>query len=179
LRHRPLLHHDEALGWTLVHAGFDPSWTLHDARSCAHEVESALRAEDCIGFLAAMYGNAPRRWDPALRGDDRLRVITNCFTRMRYCKADGALDFSAKGPLGSQPSSLRPWFMLPQRASRELRIVFGHWSTLRLSLDEQQRYRVYPLDTGAVWGGPLSALRLEDSAPFAVPSSMPAQFGQD
>lgn len=153
---RPLLHHDEGTGFTMVHAGLPPQWDLALAQRCAREVENALRGPQLGEFIDHMYGNKPNRWSEALSGWERLRFAVNCFTRMRYCNADGSLNFEAKGPPGSQPPGLFPWFDLP-RASRELRLVFGHWSTLGARNDSG----VYPLDTGCLWGGALTALRLD------------------
>lgn len=168
LRGQPLLHQDTALGYTLVHAGLPPAWTVDEAAAHAREVEHVLRGSGLNAFLADMYGNAPDAWTPTLRNHARLRFITNCLTRIRYCKSDGRLDLKAKMALAARPGGLLPWFMLPGRRSVEARIVFGHWSTLRLSAAEERQYRVYPLDTGAVWGGMLSALRLEDQRRYQV-----------
>ena len=175
LRHQTLLHHDAALGYTLVHAGLPPQWDLATARSCASEVESALQSDDFVEFLAHMYGDQPTRWDTTLSGQARLRFITNCLTRIRYCTADGAIDLKDKGESGSD-NGLTPWFAMPSRASRELRIVFGHWSTLRLPPTQWSALRVYPLDTGAVWGGSLTAMRLEDGARYQVKSTTAVPF---
>lgn len=168
LRHRPLVHFDDAAGFGLVHAGLAPSWSFTDARQYATELEASLRGPRCSQFLGEMYGSGPAKWDPALAGMERLRFLTNCFTRMRYCSADGALNLKAKGGLNDHESELVPWFMLPQRASRDTRIVFGHWSTLRLSVQQIESFNVFPLDTGAVWGGELTAMRLDDGARFAI-----------
>ena len=156
LRHQPLLHHDASRGLTLVHAGLAPDWTLALAKACAAEAEAVLRGPEFRTFLAAMYGNLPARWDPALAGLDRLRFIVNCFTRIRFVSGDGALDLLAKGAPGSVPALL-PWFAAPGRRSKRQRVVFGHWSTLRLTPSEEARHRVVPLDTGAIWGGTLTA----------------------
>lgn len=156
LRRQPLLHHDEQLGYTMVHAGLPPQWDLDLAQRCAREVEEALRGPQIGEFIEHMYGNKPHRWSDDLRGWDRLRFAVNCFTRMRYCDAGGRLDFKAKGPPGSQPAGLYPWFELP-RASRDLRLVFGHWSTLGLREDPG----VFPIDTGCLWGGAMTSLRLD------------------
>ena len=156
LRHRPLLHHDPRLGYTLVHAGLPPQWDLATARACATELEAVLRGPDHADFFDHMYGDHPRRWDPDLRGRDRLRFITNCLTRMRYCDRSGNLDLASKGPPGTQPSPFLPWFRIPDRASAGLRIVFGHWSTL----GPHDGHGVHALDTGCLWGGRLTALRL-------------------
>ncbi len=157
LRHRPLLHHDPALGYTLTHAGLPPQWDLATARQCAQEVESVLRGAHYRDFLRQMYGNQPDRWDPALRGMERLRFITNAFTRLRYCDSQGRLDLAHKGKPGTQPAGLMPWYQVPGRKNRDLRILFGHWSTLGLS----DYPGVYALDTGCLWGGKLSAMRLD------------------
>jgi len=175
LRRQPLLHHDAALGYTLVHAGLPPQWDLDTALACAGEVEQALQGDDFGDFLAHMYGDEPARWDATLRGQARLRFITNCLTRIRYCTADGGIDLKDKGDAGTG-SGLTPWFKMPSRASHELRIVFGHWSTLRLPASQWPQLRVYPLDTGAVWGGELTAMRLEDGAVFQVKSTTAVPF---
>lgn len=175
LRRQPLLHHDAALGYTLVHAGLPPSWDLAIAQDCAREVETTLQGEDCVDFLAHMYGDEPARWDASLTGHARLRFITNCLTRIRYCRPDGSIDLKDKGDDGAA-SGLVPWFEMPVRASAPLRIVFGHWSTLRLPRARWSALQVYPLDTGAVWGGELTAMRLEDGALFAVKSTTAVPF---
>jgi bis(5'-nucleosyl)-tetraphosphatase (symmetrical) len=157
LRHRPMLHHDAGLGYTLVHAGLPPQWDLGQAQACAHELEDALRRPQHAEFFREMYGDEPRRWRADLKGVDRLRFIVNCFTRLRYCSAAGDLELKHKGAPGTQPEGLLPWFEVPGRASAGLHLLFGHWSTL----GEVRRHNVYPLDTGCVWGGRLTALRLD------------------
>lgn len=169
LRQCPLFHHDDALGCSLVHAGIPGEWSIAEALAHAGEVEAALRADHPEKFLCAMYGNKPARWRTSLTGEKRLRFITNAFTRMRYCHQDGQLDFETKEGLDAAPGDLSPWFMLPGRASRGARIVFGHWSTLRLEAPQEAAFGVHPLDTGAVWGGTLSALCVEDGRRFSVP----------
>jgi bis(5'-nucleosyl)-tetraphosphatase (symmetrical) len=171
LRHRPLIHRDQGLDYTLIHAGLPPVWSTDEAFVRAAEVTDVLRSAEFPAFLEAMYGDAPHEWDPALRGEERLRFITNCFTRMRYCNASGRLNLAEKGAPDERSDSLLPWFALPDRASRRTRIIFGHWSTLRLNAQQCRRYNVYPLDTGAVWGGQLTAMRLDDGRQFSVPSS--------
>jgi bis(5'-nucleosyl)-tetraphosphatase (symmetrical) len=158
LRHRPLLHHDPALGFTLVHAGLAPQWDLAQAQACAAELEAVLRGPGYRDFLAQMFGSEPRRWAVSLTGIRRLRFIVNCLTRMRFCHPDGTLDFAQNGAPGSQPSALLPWFELPGRRNADLKVVFGHWAALGY-------YRVpgiYALDSGCVWGNRLTALRLDD-----------------
>lgn len=174
LRRRPLVHCDPRLGYTMVHAGLAPSWTSSMAEALGGEVSEALRGRDFAAFLADMYGDTPARWDPDLEGMERLRFITNCLTRMRYVRDDGSLDLGEKGPPGQAGDGLVPWFAVAGRASAGERIVFGHWSTLRLDDESRTRYGVEPLDTGAVWGGALTALRLEDGARFSVPAAVPA-----
>ncbi len=157
LRHQPLLHHDARLGFTLVHAGLPPQWDLATAQACAREVEIVLQGDYFREFLSQMYGNQPNQWQNWLTGIDRLRYITNALTRMRYCDAWGRLDFHHKGKPGTQPPGLMPWYQVPGRRNRQLRIIFGHWSTLGLS----DYPNVFALDTGCLWGGKLSAMRLD------------------
>ncbi|HEY1773068.1 MAG TPA: symmetrical bis(5'-nucleosyl)-tetraphosphatase [Gammaproteobacteria bacterium] len=157
LRRRPMLHHDAALGYTLVHAGLPPQWDLAQAQACAHELERALRGSGDVEFFRQMYGDEPRRWHADLKGTDRLRFIVNCFTRLRYCSGAGDLELKHKGAPGTQPEGCLPWFEVPGRASSGLHLLFGHWSTL----GDIRAHNVYPLDTGCVWGGRLTALRLD------------------
>ena len=164
LRHQPLLHHSDALGYTLIHAGLLPPWDLELARRLAAETQSVLRSDRAGDFYAHMYGDLPDRWSDKLHGHDRLRVVVNAFTRLRFCDLDGGMDLHQKGAPGSQPADLLPWFALPGRRSRELRIVFGHWSTLG-------RYHepgIIGLDSGCLWGGELSAARLDTAEPVFV-----------
>ncbi len=169
LRYRPLLHIDPGTAFALIHAGLPCEWSLSEAAQHAREAELVLQSDGFVDFLAHMYGSEPDAWDPALTGKARLRFIVNCFTRMRYLTRHGRLDLKAKGPLGSTPASLIPWFMHPARPDLKQTVLFGHWSTLRLTPAQERQYRVIPLDTGAVWGGALSAYRLEDGARFSVP----------
>jgi bis(5'-nucleosyl)-tetraphosphatase (symmetrical) len=157
LRARPLAHYDEALGWLLVHAGVAPQWDLAQTLACAREVEATVRGDAATDFLAHMYGDEPARWSDTLRGIPRQRFITNCLTRMRYCDAGGRLDLDSKGPPGSQPAGLLPWFRAPQRRTARVPIVFGHWAALGF-LDEPT---LLALDTGCVWGQGLTAVRLD------------------
>ena len=157
LRHQPLLHHDTTLGYTLVHAGLPPQWDLETARACSAEVEQVLRGDSYAEFLNAMYGNKPDVWTPALTGWERLRFITNCLTRLRYCDSNGRLALEEKGPPDSQPDHLKPWFEWNSRKSRDMNILFGHWSTL----GAYDAPGIHALDTGCLWGGQLTALRLD------------------
>jgi len=164
LRHRPLLHMDAGLGHLLVHAGLSPQWDMATAAACAGELEAVLRGASFETFLEHMYGNKPRRWSPQLGGWERLRYSVNCFTRLRYCAPDGTLEFGQKGPLGTQEPPYIPWFQVPGRPDPGLTVVFGHWSALGLYRGDG----VCALDTGCLWGGALTALRLEDGELFSV-----------
>lgn len=166
LRHRPLMHTSNDGRWHMVHAGLPPQWTVDAAAACAREVEAVLQGANANELLRRMYGDQPDRWDPALPHWPRLRFIINCFTRLRYCTADGQIAAEPKGAPGSQPTGLLPWFAVPGRRSAGSRIVFGHWSTLgQIHWPEAQ---VWGLDTGCVWGGRLSALRLDDEAVSSI-----------
>lgn len=177
LRHRPLLHHDAQLGYTMVHAGLAPQWTLNTAQQCATEVETVLRDDHAYRDLfEQMYGDQPDRWSPDLQGMARLRFSINCFTRMRYCRRDGSMDLKCKAAPDKAPAELTPWFRAPGRASRELRIVCGHWS----ALDYHDGDGVLSIDTGCVWGARLCAVRLDEPAPptFIACHSSPLRPGQ-
>jgi len=164
LRHLPLLHHDAELDFTMLHAGLPPQWDLATARSCAGEVEAVLQGPDYVHFLENMYGNEPDCWDESLDGIERLRFITNCFSRLRYCNPQGKLALEEKGKPGKQPPGLLPWFDVPGRKSIDTRIVFGHWSTLGTVESDT----VYAIDTGCLWGGTLTALQLENCQTFTI-----------
>jgi bis(5'-nucleosyl)-tetraphosphatase (symmetrical) len=157
LIHRPLLHHDAQLHYTLVHAGLPAPWDLPTAEACAREVEAVLAGEGAGGFLQDMYGDEPDRWSPDLTGLARWRFTVNALTRMRYCTPEGRLDLRAKGAPDTVASPLKPWFEVHPPAAQGLRVVFGHWSTL----GAVARDGAYGLDTGCVWGGSLTALRLD------------------
>jgi bis(5'-nucleosyl)-tetraphosphatase (symmetrical) len=142
----------------MVHAGVLPQWTAEKALALAGEVESILRSNALGDFIAHMYGGMPNQWDEALTGHDRIRIIVNAFTRMRYCNAEGAMDFFYKKAPENAPDGLMPWFDLPNRLTQHTVIAFGHWSTLQVP----PRADVICLDDGCLWGGCLSALRLDD-----------------
>jgi bis(5'-nucleosyl)-tetraphosphatase (symmetrical) len=169
LRHQSMLHHDAKLGYTMVHAGLPPQWDLATAQACARELEAALRDKRRSRELFThMYGDKPDRWSDDLRGTDRLRFITNCFTRLRYCRADGRLELKFKGEVKDAPKDLQPWFKIPDRRSRDTRIIFGHWS----ALGYHDADGVLGIDTGCVWGEKLCAVRLDQTAPpIFVPCS--------
>ncbi|GAB3674747.1 hypothetical protein GCM10028792_11780 [Salinisphaera aquimarina] len=166
LRHRPLIHRDTDLGWTMVHAGIPLEWTVGEALERAGELEAALRGPDYAAFLAKLLGNTPAKWDPALRGMERLRYITNALTRQRFVHADGSLDMGYKKTLADAPAELTPWFAMPGRKSAGERIVFGHWSALEQIAWPD--HTVWGIDTGAAWGGQLSALRLDTATPELI-----------
>jgi bis(5'-nucleosyl)-tetraphosphatase (symmetrical) len=173
LQSRPLLHHDRALGVTMVHAGLAPQWDIPTARDCAAELEAALRSERSGRLLASMYGNQPDTWSDALEGDDRLRYIVNVLTRLRVCDPEGRLLLKFKGPPDEIPTGAMPWFRAPGRRWAGARVVFGHWSALGY-VDEGD---VLCLDTGCVWGGTLTAQRLDEhGVRVDVASTLPARF---
>jgi bis(5'-nucleosyl)-tetraphosphatase (symmetrical) len=156
LLHRPLAHFDAERGDLLVHAGLVPQWTVAQALGLAREVEQALR-RDARAFLRRMYGDQPNRWNDTLAGVARLRFTVNVLTRLRMCTLDGRVDLKIKGPPEEAPTDLRPWFEIPQRASRGARVIFGHWS----ALGYVNAHGVVGLDTGCVWGGSLTAFNLD------------------
>jgi bis(5'-nucleosyl)-tetraphosphatase (symmetrical) len=169
LSRQPLLMREPGIPYTMVHAGLPPEWDVAEAQRLAREVESALAGEKRTDFFRHMYGNQPARWNSELAGWDRLRFITNALTRIRFVDTDGNLDMAQTGPPGSQPATLVPWFEAKNRRSRGEPILFGHWATLRLGPGLDPTHRVYHLDTGCVWGGRLTALRLDDERYFSVP----------
>jgi bis(5'-nucleosyl)-tetraphosphatase (symmetrical) len=144
-------------GWLCVHAGLLPGWTTAQALALAAEVEALLRGPALAAFLPRMYGNQPTRWNDSLQGDDRHRVVINALTRLRFCSADGTMDFKTKEGAGAAPPGLLPWFEVPSRASAGEPVAFGHWSTLGL----RNEPALLALDTGCVWGGSLSAARVD------------------
>ncbi|MDD5365742.1 MAG: symmetrical bis(5'-nucleosyl)-tetraphosphatase [Gallionellaceae bacterium] len=162
LRRRPMLHrHGD---WLMVHAGLLPEWTPDLAESLARELEGVLRGPGYRDFLARMYGNEPRRWEPGLAGQDRLRLVANAMTRLRYLHPNGDMEYQHKCAPVDAPAELIPWYAMPDRQSRDVRVLFGHWSTLGLLAGED----VVSLDTGCLWGGQLSAIRLEDERLYQV-----------
>lgn len=158
LARRPLLHHDSDADFLLVHAGLLPQWDLPSALTYAHEAKTIIAGREAAEFYGYMYGNAPNRWNDSLSGWARTRLIVNAFTRLRFCYPDGSIDYTQKGPVGSQPAPLLPWFAMPNRKTRDRRIVFGHWSLLGRWVDDG----VIGLDTGCLWGRQLTAVRLVD-----------------
>ena len=157
LRHRPLIHTNGE--FYLIHAGLPPQWNMDQAQNLAREAEEALQLNEGREFLDNMYGDEPKCWDDTLSGWERLRFITNCFTRLRYCRSDGRIDLKQKGRPGTQPKDLLPWFEVPGRRSLGAKILYGHWSTLKFHAHQG----TWCLDTGCLWGGELTALRLDES----------------
>lgn len=163
LRHQPLCHTEGE--FCMVHAGLLPQWTARQARALAGEVEAALQAENYGDFLRNMWGSEPAFWSDDLAGWERLRVIVNAMTRMRFCTPQGVMEFKTKGELVNAPAGHLPWFEVPQRRSAESVLVTGHWSALGLKITPT----LLALDSGCLWGGHLTAVRLEDRQVFQVP----------
>ncbi|EIJ34647.1 symmetrical bis(5'-nucleosyl)-tetraphosphatase [Thiothrix nivea] len=165
LRQQPIFYVDQTLGYAMSHAGIPPVWDLATAQACAREVEQELRSPTVATWLPQVYGDQPDDWSPNLSGHDRHRYILNAFTRMRYCRPDGSLEFQAKGRPPAQEghaipaTELIPWFQYPNRYDLNLTTIFGHWSTLGY----YQANQVIALDTGCVWGGQLSAFRIDSN----------------
>ena len=157
LRHQPLARSHEHSGQTLlmVHAGVLPAWSVADTLALAAQVQTVLRGPEFVAFLHQMYGNTPDHWRADLAGADRLRVVVNALTRLRFCSADGVMDFDSTESAQAAPPGLLPWFDVPGRRTAGTLVAFGHWSTLGW-LD---RPDALGLDTGCVWGGCLSAVR--------------------
>lgn len=162
LRHRPMMHVEA--DHALVHAGLLPQWDIARAIELAGEVEGELRGPGHREFLGQLYGSRPNRWSENLRGTDRLRVIVNAMTRLRFCTPDGVMDFEAKGETAKAPAGYLPWFDVPHRKSESHTVIFGHWSALGLRIEP----KILALDAGCVWGGKLSAVRLEDRRLYQV-----------
>jgi bis(5'-nucleosyl)-tetraphosphatase (symmetrical) len=172
VRHRSMALHVN--GWLVVHAGVLPRWSTSRTLALAAEVEQALRGEQVVDFLSNMYGNTPASWDDSLTGHDRLRVIVNVLTRLRFCTPQGAMEFKAKGSATAAPAGYLPWFDVPGRLTSDTPIAFGHWSTVGLDAPERppvMRHNTLALDTGCVWGNCLTAAKLSQA-----PSSAPGAY---
>jgi bis(5'-nucleosyl)-tetraphosphatase (symmetrical) len=168
LRHRPMAH--VASNYALVHAGLLPQWDVATAKALAGEVETELRGPRHREFLAQLYGSRPDRWSDGLRGADRLRVIVNAMTRLRFCTPEGVMEFHTKGETVKAPPGYLPWFEVPGRKSADHTLICGHWSALGLHIAPN----LLALDSGCVWGGRLSAVRLEDRRLYQVPCAAKA-----
>ena len=164
LRQCPLLHHDDALNYTLVHAGIHPAWDLTLAQLLADDIHRVLRSDNYTEFLEHMYGNTPVAWSRTHGKRKRRRFTVNVFTRMRYCDRDGNLDFSYNGAPRSAPAELLPWYRVPSKEHAGLRIIFGHWS----SHPAVAQPGIVPLDRGCLWGGCLAAFALETGVTTTV-----------
>lgn len=163
LRHQKLLHLEG--DYVMVHAGLLPVWSVTQAAELAQEVECALRKENFQEVFSRLYGNQPDCWHDDLTGYARLRVIVNAMTRMRICTPEGKMNFSYKGNARVIPDGYLPWFEVPTRASQKATIICGHWSALGLKIN----HNLVALDTGCLWGGNLTAIRLDDRKIFQVP----------
>ncbi|MFM0597998.1 MULTISPECIES: symmetrical bis(5'-nucleosyl)-tetraphosphatase [Paraburkholderia] len=154
VRHRPLAHFEH--GMLMVHAGVLPQWDANLTMELADELQRALRASNWKETLAGLYGNEPNRWTPGLKGIERLRLTCSTLTRIRFCNAEGVMDFSSSGALSAAPPGCMPWFDVPSRKTANVTVVFGHWAALGLTV----RDNLVGLDSGCVWGEKLSAVRL-------------------
>jgi len=173
LRHQPLAHYDKSLNSLMVHAGVIPEWSVKDVLARAQEVETVLRGRRPDKFLSVMYGKEPDLWSDELSGNDRLRFITNCLTRIRFRTNSGRLDFDEKLSPKYASKKLKPWFAAPNRKTADTRVVFGHWSTLGL----MDKPGLLALDTGCAWGGALTAVRLDGPGVLIeIPSQQPKKF---
>ena len=165
LRRQPLCHTEG--NFCMVHAGLLPQWTAAQARELASEVETLLQGPNFVDLLNKMWGSEPAAWSDDLRGWDRLRVVVNAMTRMRFCTPQGEMEFRIKGELANAPAGHLPWFDVPGRRSAETVLVTGHWSALGLKVTPN----LLALDSGCLWGGHLTAVRLEDRQVFQVSCS--------
>jgi len=162
LRQQSLCHVED--DYCMVHAGLLPQWSIKKARKLAREVEAALQGEQYREFIANMWGSQPDRWSDDLEGWPRLRAVVNAMTRMRFCSADGVMDFKVKGELARAPAGYMPWFEVPGRKSAKSVLITGHWSALGFRLSDN----MLALDSGCLWGGHLTAVRLEDRKVFQI-----------
>jgi len=165
LRAQPLIHHDSALNFTMVHAGLYPQWSLKQALLFSEEVSNVLTSNQFPEFMENMYGDEPDTWNDNLKGWSRLRFIVNAFTRMRFITTDGKLEFKHQDKPGTQPNGFIPWFEIENRITSDEQILFGHWASLGIDIKHKN---IFPLDGGCVWGNQLCALRLEDKKRFFV-----------
>ncbi len=171
LRKQPLMRYQTDLDLAMVHAGIYPTWNIKDALHCAKKAETVLQSDDYLDFIKNMYGNLPNQWplknQKPLQGVDEIRFIINSFTRMRYVTDDCKLNMDYNGDIGTQPSYLSPWFKIKNQQLHNTKVVFGHWSTLRINNPTQ----FFPIDTGCVWGERLTAMVIEDATPQLLSST--------
>lgn len=168
LRKKPLVYHSPEHNAVMAHAGIYPGWDVEDAIKYSKEVEKVLQSDNYVDFLEHMYGEKPNSWDNNLTGWERLRFIVSVFTCMRLCNLEGELDLKYKGPLAADAptNNYLPWFKIPWRKTKDIRIIFGHWAALKGVTNETN---VHAVDTGCVWKESLTALRLEDETRFSLP----------
>jgi len=166
LRQQALIHHDTSTNFTMVHAGIPAHWNLKQAISCGNELHEILSGDNFLEFLEHMYGDKPDIWQDDLKGWDRIRYICNAFTRMRYCYPNGRLNLiekqSPEDTRNKGINELTPWFEMLNRKTQSEKIIFGHWSTLGLRLDNG----IHALDTGCLWGNRLTALKIDDKLDY-------------
>ena len=167
LRKQAILHHDEALNCVMTHAGIAPTWTLATAKKHAAQLEAALTGDAYLDFLSNMYGNTPTYYSKNFTEIEQLRVICNAFTRMRFCNQAGELELSIKSKPEKTPMGFYPWYALPTRKAIQEDLIFGHWAALEGICSAPHTHAI---DTGYVWGGRLTALRLHDKKRFCVPA---------
>jgi bis(5'-nucleosyl)-tetraphosphatase (symmetrical) len=166
LRKQAIIHHSPELNFVMCHAGIAPIWDLTQALALGEELEETLSGEHYVEFLKQMYGNTPYRWSESLQGIDRLRLIANYYTRMRFCDREGGLELNYKGTIANTPDNLYPWYDACDRKAISPDILFGHWAAL---MGVCPHPHIHALDTGCLWGGPLTAMRLQDKQRFSVP----------
>ena len=166
LRKQSILYYSPEFNVVMCHAGICPLWDLSQAQRLAGELERVLSGDSYSEYLTHMYGNTPDIWFDEVTGIDRLRIITNYFTRMRFCDAQGRLELGYKGSIDKAPASFYPWYQVPVRKEIEPEIIFGHWAAL---MGKSPNPKIHAIDTGCLWGGPLTALRLQDKQRFSVP----------
>lgn len=157
LRRQRLFYYND--DFCMLHAGLPPQWDFAQTKAMAEAVEKVIGGNEYLHFFRSMYGNKPNAWQDDFAEAEKLRFAVNCFTRLRFCTVDGEMDFHFKGAPGNQPAHLVPWFAVPGRKSLDMRIIFGHWSTLGFYVG----HNVYSIDTGCLWGGQLTALKLMPS----------------
>ena len=158
LRRQPLFYRSPGNDYAMAHAGLAPQWSLDQAQALSNEISAVLQSDQLVDYLQGMYGDSPDIWHNNLQGIERLRVITNYFTRMRFCTAEGKLDLHTKESPESAACGFMPWFDVPTRKSAGFPIIFGHWAAL---LGRAHRSDVYALDTGCVWGHKMTLLNLD------------------
>jgi len=171
LRHQPLMRYHKKENLVMSHAGIYPCWSIKKAKKLAKQAEAVLQSDNYLDFINVMYGNAPERWptkgEKKLQGVDRTRFIINSFTRMRYVDHKLNLDMTENGPVGTQSPYLAQWFDHPSNKLKKTKVIFGHWSTVTIHKPDQ----FYPLDTGCVWGGTLTALVVQKKSPYQFVST--------